>query len=145
MILSYGNSTDDYLDLNNYLLNHNETNNHNIIIELKNNIKIENNIFGYIYSHIQIIDKINCNNISLISSTNNLIETIYNLQINENIILNLDFSNNQYYPINCTLKYRYVITEPELDEFDDYCKIKNTDILKDNAKENFIKQKYWKN
>ena len=142
MILSYGNSTDDYLDLNNYLLNHNETNNHNIIIELKNNIKIENNIFGYIYSHIQIIDKINCNNISLISSTNNLIETIYNLQINENIILNLDFSNNQYYPINCTLKYRYVITEPELDEFDDYCKIKNTDILKDNAKENFIKQKY---
>ena len=120
ILFSYANTSDIYLDLT-------ENNNidiNNIIIDLQNNVNIENNIFGLIYKNIRIIEIINCDNVILISTTKNKNITLkdsvtfYNLDKNENI--KLEFINNTFYPINCTIKYKYIITEPEIAVYNTY-------------------------
>ena len=134
MIFSYSNTTDVYLNLAN---NHNIDIN-NITIDLKHNSKIENNIFGLVYSNIQIKDLINCDNISFISTLNNtVISKNYKLKENENI--KLTFKDNNYYHINCTLKYTYFITEPNFDIYNIYTN-KITTILGVDNKINFNKE-----
>ena len=54
LIFSYPNSTDNYLYLDQYLYNY--TSNNNITINLTNEVRIENNIFGYVFSGIEIVD-----------------------------------------------------------------------------------------
>ncbi|MBP5698576.1 MAG: hypothetical protein J6W96_03515, partial [Alphaproteobacteria bacterium] len=115
IIFSYPNTTDVYINLK--TLENVDIN--NIIIDLQNHVKIENNIFGLIYSSIQITEKINCDNILLNSTTKGSeITTNYKLDEGENI--HLGFVDNIFYEINCTLKYRYIITEPELEVFNSY-------------------------
>ena len=79
MILGYPNSTDEAFEIEKYLIIHNNITINNIIFDLNKYIKIENNIFGYIYYGIQIIEIIGCDDIKFISKTNKntLIETNY--------------------------------------------------------------------
>ena len=89
MIFSYPNSTDvvDF-EISDYLFNHNNIKIENLEIDLKDYIKIENNIFGYIYSGIQINFIGGFDKILLFSSiTEELITDNYNLKENENIII----------------------------------------------------------
>ena len=118
LIFGYPNSSDVSYNLTE-ILYENNININNFEIDLKKNVKIENNIFGYIFSKIQIIESNNCQNISLLSKkNNNIINPIYNLTEDENIILK--FENDKLYPINCLLRFRYIITEPEYIKFDKY-------------------------
>ena len=118
LIFGYPNSSDVSYNLTK-ILSENNININDLEIDLKHNVKIENNIFGYIFSKIQIIETINCQNISLLSKkNNNIIIPTYNLTEDENIILK--FENDKLYPINCLLSYRYIITEPEYTKFDKY-------------------------
>ena len=95
MIFSYPNSTDVELEISDYLFNHNNIKIENLEIDLKDYIKIENNIFGYIYSGIQINFIGGFDKILLFSSiTEELITDNYNLKENENIIIK--FENNEY-------------------------------------------------
>ena len=67
MIFSYSNTIDTSLNLDDYLFDNN-IDIDDFEINLAENTKIENNIFGYIYSGIKILQKDNCDNINLVSS-----------------------------------------------------------------------------
>ena len=117
-ILNYANSNDIHLDLSNI----DDIDINNIIIDLHSNVKIDNNIFGLIPDKIQIIDLINCEDVNLISlnKLNNITKSdiIYNMEENENI--KLEFINHIFYPINCTIKYQYIIKQPGLEIYNSF-------------------------
>ena len=132
IIFSYPNSSDAYINLKtmkNFDIN-------NIIIDLQNNVKIENNIFGLIYSSIEITEMINCDNV-LLNSTIDGSKINYKLNESENI--QLRFVGNNLYDINCTLKYRYIITEPKYEIFDSYS-TKKVIALGSDSENNFKSQ-----
>jgi hypothetical protein len=80
MMFSYPNGTDYSLNLADYLF-YNNIKIDNIIIDLKENVRIDNNIFGMVYSGIKIKEINNCDQISLFSTLNE------NEYINVNSIL----------------------------------------------------------
>ena len=115
LIFSYPNSTDGYLNINQYLEENEGNTIDDININLTNNIKIENNIFGYIFSSINIVDLIGCDNLKLKSSSdNNIITKSYNLSENE--IIKISFISNYKKSFNCSIYFRYIITEPSYSE-----------------------------
>ena len=122
MIFSYPNATDYSLDIEQFLLDNNDISINDLKIDLKNYIIIENNIFGYIYDNILIKNMSQCENIKLYSSVNPTEEIKVNKAFgkDEQIILNLIKSNNDYGIINCKLEYVYKVTEPELNVYDGY-------------------------
>ena len=67
MIFSYPSGKDIDLNVTDYLLKNNDIKIDNITINLIENVFIENNIFGYEYSQVQITDISGCNNINLLS------------------------------------------------------------------------------
>ena len=107
MVFNYANGTDYYFELIDYLFQNNDLD--NLIIDLKEHVRIDNNIFGYIYSGIQIKKITNCDNFTFYSS----IDT--NMTINSNYILNenekIKVSLNSYNINICSLNYIYIITE----------------------------------
>ena len=125
LIFSYSNSSDYNLNIENYLFNNNDIHIDNITIDLKDNVTIENNIFGYIYAGIKIIDLINCSNINLYSVNKNaLINADYILEENETIKIKIEFINSVYRTIFCRIIYTYNITEPKFENWDNYPEIK---------------------
>ena len=119
IIFSYANSTDNNSDLYQFLFNNYNSTIQDFSINLENDLKIENNIFGYIFSGIMIIDLKNCDNPSLISSkSNNIININDTLRKDETI--KLEFNENNYSAFNCNLQYSHIITEPDLKEYDAY-------------------------
>ena len=136
LIFNYPNSDDKKLNLNDYIYNYRFDNNVNI--NLKNEIRIENNIFGYIFKGILINELINCNNLDFFSSkTNNKILPNYTLEENESINLNL--SIGIYNGFNCILEYRAISTEPDLNTYDSYA----TTVLGEDDNLNFQKDDYF--
>ena len=118
IIFSYPNSTDYSKNVVDELFEKNK-NLENIVfnISLRNNVSIENNIFGFIYSKIIIKSVENCDNAKLISSNKNIaITPEYELEKNEDI--NITF--NSYDIFNCSIGYIYEITEPDYEEFEKY-------------------------
>ena len=115
IIFSYPNITNDNLDLIDYLK---KEGNNNIILNLFDNVKIDNNIFGYIVYGIKIhsIDDCQINFIS--DKINETIHKDYILSKNETIHLLL--SESEYEIKTCSLKYRAIITEPDYDEYNQY-------------------------
>ena len=122
MIFSYPNGTDYNLNLTEYLYNNNDFKIYNLTIDLKENIRIDNNIFGLVYSGIKIKQITGCNNTIFYSSINeyNEINNNYTLEKNEKIKVNF----SSYYEINCSISYIYIITEPGFDEYNN-----NTDFI----------------
>ena len=102
MIFSYPRGTDVDLNVTDYLLKNNDIKIDNITINLIENIVIENNIFGYIYSEAQITNISGCENIQLLSSTkgNETININYSLDINEELRLKFENYNACY----CTIE-----------------------------------------
>ena len=120
LIFTYPNSTDTNFYLDKYLYNY--TSNNNISINLTNEVRIENNLFGYIFSGIEIYDLFNCDNLYFYSSFNNH-TIIKNYSLEKNEIIKLDIVVNEtsnYNNFTCILKYKYKITEPELSQYDKY-------------------------
>ena len=108
LIFGYPNSTNEYLNLSQYLEINEGNIFDNITIDLKKNTKMENNIFGYVYSHINIIKLIGCDDIILKSTNENNIYENYELLENEEIKISF---KNQIKSFNCTIYYKYVITD----------------------------------
>ena len=131
MIFSYPNSTDINLDLENYLFEKN-IDIDDFEINLTENIKIENNIFGYIFSGIKISEKNNCSNINLCSSNDENKEIEINTLLKENEKIKLLFINNEYYySIDCTLIYTYIISEPNYEDYNKYISYKDESFGED--------------
>ena len=119
LIFNYPNATDKYLYLNKYLYNYSSIK--NININLTDEVIIENNIFGYIFSSIEITDLVNCDNLIFFPSNSNRLFTPYNLTKNEIINLELTINNgDNFNNFTCILKYRYKVTEPDLEKYDEY-------------------------
>ena len=115
MIFSYSNGTDYSFNLTNYIFNNNNMN--NLEINLQENVKIDNNIFGLIYSSIQIKEINNCDNLNLTSSiSHDEINQNSSIQINEKIDVSLKALNL----IDCNIKYIYIITEPDFETYNNY-------------------------
>ena len=122
LIFSYPNSTDNNVDLIPKIFQ--VSNNSDIFINLENEpIRIENNIFGYIFSGISIYALEDCDYLNLISSiSNNTINPNYNLKKNESIKLSFNKKYSIYNEFMCNLQYSYKITEPNLECYDKYPK-----------------------
>ena len=120
MIFSYANGTDYNLDLNDYLYNNNDIKIDNMIIDLKNNLTIDNNVFGLVYKSIKIKNITNCNEIDFVSSLNESknINVNYSLEKDEGV--KLKFPNNIIKKANCKISYQYIITEPDFVEYNNF-------------------------
>ena len=137
IILSYPNSTDKELDLYDYLKNNSNSSINDFIINLEDEVRIENNLFGYNFSRIVLEDIDNCKNPIFISSLNS--DAIYsNYILKNNETIKLLFNPNNFYPIfTCTFQYYYNVTEPDLEKYDEYAEIEGY-----NDENYFSKKKY---
>ena len=137
IIFSYPNSTDVNKDITEEIFNENKILEDLVFnFNFNNYISIENNIFGLIYSVINIQSIQNCEKVNLISSHNNVITIGYNLS-------NLEYINatfNGYDLFDCKIGYIYKVTEPDFEEFEKYSALKDAqygddqDIFNDNKK-----------
>ena len=118
IIFSYPNTTEAYLDLIEYLYKNDDFKIYNLTLKLEGEYIMENNIFGYIYSGIQIIENCDDENIYLADSNNERIDDFF-LPKNEEIKLIIP-KNGIYSPFNCELKYASVFTEPVFLEYNNY-------------------------
>ena len=117
MIFSYANGTDYELSFISYLISNNFTEG-NLELDLKHNLAIENNIFGLIYSGIEIISINNCNNINFFSSKKRGDSENCYLKGDENLKFNI--SNDIPESNECIIEYKYILTEPDLEEYNKF-------------------------
>ena len=139
IIFSYPNTTDANLELSDYLFKNNKMKIYNLTFELNAQLTIENNIFGYTYSGIQIIE--NCKglkNIYLSNLDNEKINDDYFLPKGQNIKLIIPKSDI-YNPFTCQFKYASVLSEPDFEEFQKY----PIEILDNGKYENYFQKKYY--
>ena len=137
LIFSYPNSTDDSLFLDEYLKRDLSLN--NISINLENGVRIENNIFGHVFSGIIIKDLKNCENLKIKSTLyNDGIQSGYNLTKNE--VMKLEFSGFGFNSFICNMQYSYKVTEPNLSEYDIYPI--DIDGTREENSSNFEKEEY---
>ena len=137
MIFNYPNGTDYNLNIIEYLFNNNNIKLNSLNIDLGKNVRIDNNIFGLIYSSIKIKQIINCDNMNFYSSENeNPININSTLEKNEKIKIEFNSYNN----ISCLIQYVYIITEPDFNKYNEYCE-RITTYGEDNE-DIFNKEKY---
>ena len=120
MIFNYPNGTDHNLNLTEYYLENNNLD--NIIIDFKENVKIENNIFGYIYLGISLVNMVGCENISFSSTS----DETYNLTFGSFITEKIKIKLKSYTKIECALSYRPIVTEPDINIYDGNTNDKST-------------------
>ena len=140
IIFSYPNSTEIDLDLIDYLYNNDLIEINNLIINFEGEFIIENNLFGYEYSGIQIIENCNNSEIYLVDLNNDKINN-YFLPKDENIKLLIPKSDI-YFPFICKFKYSLVVTEPNYSEYNNY-PIKVIHIGNGNDERAYFKKKYY--
>ena len=133
MICSYPNTTEVDIDLIDYLSKNNKTTRidnlilelngdriDNLILELNGEYTIDNNIFGYIFSGIQIIENcLDLDNIYLVDLNNVSISNNYFLPKNEKIKLKIPQKEN-YKPFLCKTRYAAVVSEPDYSQYKKY-------------------------
>ena len=119
IIFSYPNTTNVSFEISEYLFNNNNIKINNLEIELIGEYIMENNIFGYVFSGIQILENCNLTVIYLVNEDGEKIINPYFLEKNQTIKLIIPKSN-EYNPFNCTFKYASIVREPEYDKFNEY-------------------------
>ena len=122
MLLSYANNTNQNFDIIDHLLNNNEIKISNISKDLKDYLVIENNIFGYKIQRSEILEKKNCENFDMkLINSDKFIEANSSLSLGETQF-KINFKGNEiYYKGNCSIKLNLYITEPDFEEYKDYC------------------------
>ena len=139
MLFSYANSTDNSSDLYEFLINNCNSTINDFSVNLWNEVRIENNIFGYIFDSILIQNISNCLNPQLISSLNKSIES--NTSLSEGELIKLKFIDNNYNSFNCNIEYKLVLTEPDLEKYDQYSE--SIDGQNETTNDDFKKEKYY--
>ena len=123
IIFSYPNSIDTTLYLDDYLLNNNNIDIKNLKIDLKPQIRLENNIFGYILSNISIniISGLHHDYKAYSSKydSNEIIEN-YNLEVDENIIFKYIGTDDHLKIIDKKIEYNFIVTEPDYNIYETY-------------------------
>ena len=120
IIFSYPQTIENSLNIVEILYYDNETKINNLSAEMTGLYDMDNNLFGLVYSGIEIIENCDCEEgIYLADSNNEKIISDYFLPKNEKIKIVLPKKDN-YAPFNCKFKYASVVTEPKLSEFNIY-------------------------
>ena len=124
MILSYANVTDSIIDISPYLIeninNNGASNQTNFISKLQENIKIENNIFGYeLVNEIKLIDfpsSLNFYNIvsgnKILVNKSEILSNNYEIKQLENVIKN---SEDIFF-----IEHQFIVKEPSYEKFNLY-------------------------
>jgi len=122
MLLNYANNTNQDFYIIDHLLNNNEIKISNISKDLKDHLIIENNIFGYKIDRIDILEKENCGNFDMkLINGDNFIKANSSLSpLDTQFKINFNKANI-YYKGNCSIKLKLYITEPDFEEYKDYC------------------------
>ena len=143
IIFGYSKTNDTELDLLDFMYIHNDTKIYNLSIELEGKYIIENNIFGYVYSGVEIIE--NClegeEDLYLADLNNEKIIADYFVPKKEKIKLIIP-KKNSYSPFTCNFIYASVVTEPEFSEYNKYPKeftdTGNEENFYENNKKNYV-------
>ena len=140
IIYSYPNSKDFIFSIDDYLFNNNNITIERIEIDLKEQLNIDNNIFGYVLSKIKIMEIGSESNYKLYSSKNESLEITNNylLEKDENIIIKYKGNLNYFEKLDKIIKYHFIVTEPEFNIFETYPE----EIKGDNDKNYFEKEEY---
>ena len=121
MFIGYPNGTDYTFNIIDYLLNHTNITIHKLSINLSEYLIIDNNIFGYIYNGIKIINIRQNGYIYLLNEKNNReINLEYNNLLEQNENIKILFRNNIYNISEYILEYSFLVTEDKYEEFDKY-------------------------
>ena len=117
MIFSYPNGDDFSLNLIDIMFSKNEIID-NYTINLENQVRIDNNLFGLDFDIINIQQYSNCSSIKFVSSIVDYVNIIegYNLGKGENIIA----KEIPMEKLECSISYIYIITEPDFDAYNSY-------------------------
>ena len=126
-------------DLYEFLINNYNLTIKDFNVNLENEVRIENNIFGYVFDGISIQNIYNCLNPQLISSSNNNI--IINTTLSKNESIKLKFNENNYSSFNCKIEYIPILTEPDLITYDQYPI--HIEGQNETTNDNFKKEKYY--
>ena len=118
ILFSYPNCSDTSIDFIEYLSN-NTMNVSDFEINLTDYFKIDNNIFGYIFKLIKIINIFQNCNLKLIKKLDNTIISS-NFELKENEILKLSYDETEILKGDYKIEYVGVATEPELYDFEKY-------------------------
>ena len=138
MIFSYPNGTDFNLNIIDYLFTYDNLD--NLQINLKENVVIENNIFGFIYSSIKIINFIDCDNIDFFKSTDEETKIQKDSNLNEDEKIKIKI--REYVVTNCIINYSYIIKEPDITIFNSYTDEVYTGYGDDNSVFDSLKNTY---
>ena len=134
ILLSYPNSTDFDVNVTETLQNSN-----GIFINPKEKCFIDNNLFGYIFYGIKIID---------FNEEYELFTTNSHVQIHKDSILvdeekiELILSEETNYPNNGRIEYAMILTEPSYSDYDNYSFIIDDSYSDENEQSYFIADKY---
>jgi hypothetical protein len=107
IIFNYPNGTDYNLNLTEYYLENNNL--ENIIIDFKENVIIENNIFGITYLAASIVDMIGCENIIFSGISDDSYTLFCGSFVTEKIKLKI----KSYTTIECNLSYYPIATDQD--------------------------------
>jgi len=118
ILFSYPNCLDASIDLIEYLSN-NTMNVNDFEINLTDYFKIDNNIFGYIFKYIKIINIFQSSSLKLIIKKDS--STISNnKELAENEILKFSYDETEILKGDYKIEYEGVATEPEENIYDKY-------------------------
>ena len=122
IIFSYPNGTDCDIDLEQYLYDNNNIKIDRIEINLKNQLNIDNNIFGHIFSSIIIQNILLSENYKLYSSKDESKEIKINttLEDNETIILEPQRNGINLPSLFLSIEYYFITKEPQYQIFENY-------------------------
>ena len=130
LIFGYPSATDTIIDLEEYIINHDNINVYKFEANLFESALIDNNIFGYVLSAIKILSIEGCEMFDItLQPKNEPLNTNYILEEDEIIKLIL---LDKYKPFNCQIKYSVSATELNYEkskEFPIYEEIKTNDIF----------------
>ena len=113
MIFNYPNGTDYNLNLTEYYFQNNNLD--NIIIDLKENVTIENNIFGLIYFGASIIFMDGCESVSFLSASDESYSLTFGSFVTEKIKLKI----KSFTKFECILSYYPIATEPDENNYNE--------------------------
>ena len=116
MIFGYANSTNGYLNINDYLDENPESKIKDIIIDLNKYIMIENNIFGFIFFYTEIVDLPGCDDIIFQNQNEKIIEKDSLLAQNENISI-FYYKEKSF---NCSIYFRPHVEDPNYEDHINY-------------------------
>ena len=140
IFFSYPNSTDLNFDIIENILPSNENIQKGIMINLKDRLKIENNIFGYELKGIKIL---NYPNDIILTKDGYPINPGAIIDKNDNIQLKFN-SKKVYSKRDYIIEYSYILTEPEYEEYNNKAKSLYEEYGNDkqNERDNFQKNEY---